>query len=63
MKEFGYVGGRVVMDTVRNPKAAEAMEAMIRTEFPDANIEIGSTGGLCTYYAEDGGLLVSFETK
>ena len=39
------------------------MQEAIKAEYPEANIEIGTTGGLCTYYAEDGGLLVSFETK
>ena len=53
----------VIIDTVRNQKAAESMQEAIKAEYPEANIEIGTTGGLCTYYAEDGGLLVSFETK
>ena len=62
MLEFGYKGGRIIMDHCSNPKAAEAMCELIRANFPNAEIEVGETRGLCSFYAEYGGLLVSFET-
>ena len=63
IKQFGYKGGRIVMDHCQNPDAAEAMCKVIRSEFPDAEIEVSFTRGLCSFYSEDGGLLVAFETE
>ena len=34
---------------------------MIREKFPHSSIEIRPCGGLCSFYAEIGGLLVGFE--
>ena len=30
---------------------------------PKADIDIAQTGALCSFYAEDGGILVGFESK
>lgn len=61
MKEFGFAGGKVRIDYCRNQVAAEQVKNMILEEYPDADIEIGVTYGLCSFYAEIGGLLVGFE--
>ena len=37
------------------------VKEMILEEFPSAKITIMPLGGLCSYYAEEGGLLVGFE--
>jgi len=34
---------------------------MIAAEFPNATVKIGKNLGLCSYYAERGGLLVGYE--
>jgi hypothetical protein len=34
---------------------------MILAEFPSSHITIMPLSGLCSYYAEEGGLLVGFE--
>lgn len=61
MKEIGYSGGRVLIDHCFNPGAAKQLKEMILREFDSAKISVGETGGLCTFYAENGGLLVGFE--
>ncbi len=61
MKEDGFAGGKVRIDHCENPEAAEKVKEMILQEYPDTDIEIDVTCGLCSFYAELGGLLVGFE--
>ena len=61
MKNCGYHGETVRISHCFNPNAAKELEALIRTEYPDSDIKIRHCIGLCTYYAESGGLLVGFE--
>ncbi len=63
MKELGYKGGKVGINHCFNEKAAENLEKAIREEYQDAKISIGTTKGLCSFYAEIGGMLVGFETE
>jgi hypothetical protein len=35
---------------------------MFLASYPQADVDIEPTGGLCCFYAEQGGLLVGFET-
>ena len=61
MRERGFVGGRVVLGHAFQEKGADMVKEMILEEFPSAKITIMPLGGLCSYYAEEGGLLVGFE--
>lgn len=63
MKEKGYQGGKVYIDHVLNEKAAETLKTMILAEYPDADIQIALTRGLCSFYAEKGGFIVGFERE
>lgn len=62
MKELGYKGGKVIIDHCLNENAAMQLKTLIKEEFKSADIRIGKTGGLCSFYAEQGGLLVGFES-
>ena len=62
MVEKGYQGGKVILDHVYNPDAAQALKEKILEKFPDADVRIGLCGGLCCFYAEQGGLLVGYES-
>jgi DegV family protein with EDD domain len=62
MVEKGYRGGKVILDHVYNPDAAQALKEKILAQFPEADIRIGLCGGLCCFYAEQGGLLVGYES-
>lgn len=57
----GYKGGRVKIHHANNPSAAELLKNMIIDKFSKAVIDVGMAGGLCSFYAEEGGLLVGFE--
>ncbi len=61
MTERGYQGGKVRITHCDNPNAAEAFAEMIKGTFPGADVTITTTRGLCSYYAERGGLLVGYE--
>ena len=57
----GYKGGRVRIHHANNPAAAELVKNVVASKYPDAQVEIATAGGLCSFYAEQGGLLVGFE--
>ena len=61
MTKSGYAGGRVRIAHCRNQEAANAMADRIRATYPNAPIEIIPATALCSFYAEDGGLLVGYE--
>lgn len=61
MKNQKYNGGTVVIDHCLNERAAVALRDAIKSEFPDANVRIEKTTGLCSFYAERGGLMIGFE--
>ena len=44
-----------------NPAAAERLKHMVKAVFDGAKVDISECGGLCSYYAELGGLLVGYE--
>ena len=57
----GYKGGRVKIHHCNNIPAAELLRSKIVEKFPEAKIDIDMAGGLCSFYAEQGGLLIGFE--
>ena len=57
----GYKGGKVRIHHANNETAANLLRTKIIEKFPGAQIEIDVAGGLCSFYAEQGGLLVGFE--
>lgn len=61
MKATGYKGGKVRITHSYNGEAADKLAAMIKEQYPEADISIGYNRGLCCFYAEAGGLLVGFE--
>ena len=48
---------------VNNIHFAENLKNLILSAFQNAQIEIYKSTGLCSYYAEEGGVLIAFETK
>ena len=61
LKTNGLRCGKVQIAHCRNEAAARKLEAMIRSDLPDVTVSIGENRGLCSYYAEVGGLLVGYE--
>ncbi|WP_105116920.1 DegV family protein [Streptococcus suis] len=61
MKKAGYNGGRIVMAHRNNAKFFQQFSELVKTEFANATIEEVATSGLCSFYAEEGGLLMGYE--
>lgn len=60
MEGDGYRGGLVYIDHVRNLAGAEALAASIRGRWPEAEVEVIACGALCSYYAEESGLIIGY---
>ncbi len=61
LRDHGYTGGKLVITHCGNPAAAERLGHMAEAVFHNADIRVGECGGLCSYYAELGGLMVGYE--
>lgn len=59
----GYSGGRVKIHHSDNPSTAELLKNRITEKFKEAKVDIARAGGLCSFYAEMGGILVGFEVE
>jgi len=57
----GYTGGHITIAHRNNDKFIEQFSALIREKFAQASIEVLPTSGLCSFYAEEGGLLMGYE--
>lgn len=60
MKGDGYTGGPVYIDHVFNERAAQELSDRIHQDWPNAEIIIMPCGGLCSYYAEEDGLIIGY---
>ena len=60
MEQKGYQGGAVRIDHVQNRAAAEQFQQLLLAEYPHASVVIGECRGLCSFYAEQGGLMIGF---
>lgn len=61
MEREGYSGGRVRIHHAANPTVADEAARRLLEKYPSAKITVDKTGGLCSFYAELGGVLVGFE--
>lgn len=62
MHAEGYRGGRVIISHCNNPEGAGKLRELLLERFREAKISIMRTKGLTSYYAENGGVLVGYET-
>lgn len=63
MINSGYKGGRVYVHHCENPSSAEALREKLLEAFPLADVRLGQTRGLCSFYAERGGLMIGYESR
>ena len=61
MKASGYKGGKVLIDHCFALKKAENLKSLVLNDFPKAEVRIGIMTGLCSFYAEKGGLVLTYE--
>ena len=57
----GYKGGRIIIAHRNNEKFCQQFSSLIKEKFPAADISFLPTSGLCSFYAEEGGLLLGYE--
>ncbi len=62
MLRRGFRGGKTRIAHCFNSAAAQSLKERIQAKYPKADVAIESTGALCSFYAEQGGLLVGFES-
>lgn len=60
MRERGFAGGRVAISHCENHAIAQALKERILEAWEHSEVEVLPTRGLCSYYAERGGLIVGF---
>lgn len=61
MESLGYHGGLVYIDHSSNAEGARDMADAIASKWPTATIRILPCDGLCSYYAEESGMIIGFE--
>ena len=61
LKKNGLSSGKVSIAHCENELAAIRLQTLLQANFSDIKIEIHKLRGLCSFYAEKGGLLVGFE--
>ena len=61
LKKHGFKEGKVSIGHCQNEPAAKKLRELIELSFNKAKIEIHRLRGLCSFYAEKGGLIIGFE--
>lgn len=61
MKDNGFQGGKVRIAHCFNLEGANKVKELLLELFPNLNVKIHECRALCSFYAEEGGILVGFE--
>ena len=61
LKEFGHKKGKIRIAHCFNPDFASQLKKKLTSEVENLDVEVYSCRGLCSFYAEKGGLLIGFE--
>lgn len=62
MKEKGlFDGAKVRIAHCLAPEKANALVELVRSQFPNCQFHVEPCGGLCSFYAEAGGLIIGME--
>ena len=57
----GFASGKISIGHCQNETAAQHLQELILEKFKNAKTEIHELRGLCSFYAEKGGVLLGFE--
>ncbi|MBQ7775269.1 MAG: DegV family protein [Lachnospiraceae bacterium] len=63
LQDYKFNGGKLRIGHVFNDQAAIKVKEMVLDSYPNADIEIYPLRGLCSFYAENGGVLIGFEKE
>ena len=61
LQEEGFKSGKISIGHCQNENAALQLKEMLLSKLKNVSIEIHKLKGLCSFYAEKGGVLVGFE--
>ena len=61
LERAGFMAGKISIGHCQNETGAHQLKSMILERFHSATVEIHRLRGLCSFYAEKGGVLVGFE--
>ena len=61
LQESGLRSGKVHLAHCQNEMGAKTLQKLIQEALPEVTVTIGINLGLCSYYAEKGGILVGYE--
>ncbi len=61
LQREGFRDGKISIGHCQNESAAQQLKELILKKFENVQIEIHKLRGLCSFYAEKGGVLVGFE--
>ena len=63
LKAAKYNGKKLSMCHVDNYALADELRREVKKTYPDAEILVYPAGGLCSFYAERGGIIIGFECE
>lgn len=63
LMKLGYQGGRLEISYCLNLENANDFKELVLSKFPSADIQVRPTSGLCSYYAQRGGLLIGMTNE
>ncbi|MDO5520903.1 MAG: DegV family protein [bacterium] len=63
LPSYHYAGGKVVIAHCFAEDIAQSLADSITSIYPGCEIELMPTSGLCSYYAEQGGILIGFDEQ
>ena len=61
LEKQGFKEGKISIGHCQTEEGAKELSKLILAKFPNASLEIHKFRGLCSFYAEKGGVLVGFE--
>lgn len=61
IKRDGFKGGKIIIGHAFNELEAKIIANSVLAEFPKCALRIMKLGGICSFYAEKGGMIISFE--
>lgn len=61
MEGLGFRGGKVRVAHVLCPGLGQRLRELVEARWPGSDVMVTPAGGLCSFYAERGGVLVGFE--
>ncbi len=63
MEERGFDGKSVMISHCFHRKAAERLAHRVKERWPEAEVRITQMHGICSYYAERGGLMIAYRKR